>query len=204
MIIGSHNSLSYAKTKKWYMKPFAWMARCQKVDLHDQFYKYGVRYFDVRIDYKKDGTRVFKHGSAIWDLKVWEVIPTLNKMANTVNEPVYVRVILENNFKSHDQAFKDKEFIEDCAWFKDTYENLIFVGGRRKYDWERLYDFKTKEPTLDDKYSSTTHPFGGDKKSIFAKIDDFWPWFYAKTHNKKHYKEGTKEDVLFLDFVNIK
>lgn len=84
------------------------------------------------------------------------------------------------------------------------YNNITFVGGRRKYDWELLYDFHTEEPTLDDKYSSTTHPFGGKKNSIFAKIDDIWPWLYAKLHNKKNYQKGTDKDVLFLDFVNIK
>lgn len=81
---------------------------------------------------------------------------------------------------------------------------MTFVGGRRKYDWELLYDFHTEEPTLDDQYSSTRNPFGGKPKTIFAKIDDFWPWLYAKLHNKKAYKKGTDKDVLFLDFVNIK
>jgi hypothetical protein len=186
------------------MRPFAWMAKCQKVDLYDQFYKYNVRYFDIRMDYDKSKDPIFKHGAMVWDVQRWKIFATLSTLADTVDEPVYVRLILENNFKSHDQAYKDKMFVEDCKWLEDVYNNLTFVGGRRKYDWKKLYDFKTEEPTLDDKYSSTTHPFGGDKNSILAKIDDLWPWLYAKLHNKKHYKEGTKEDVLFLDFVNIK
>lgn len=204
MIIGSHNSLSYAKTKKWYMKPFVWMARCQKADLYDQFYKYNVRYFDIRIDFKKDGTMSFAHGAADWDLYSYEVFSDLSRFARITEEPVYVRIVLENNFKSADQLFKDKFFIKTCDQLQQLYPDLIFVGGRRKYDWEKLYDFKTEEPSLDDKYSSTTHPFGGNKNSIFAKIDDLWPWLYAKLHNKKNYKKGTNKDVLFLDFVNIK
>lgn len=185
------------------MRLFTWMARCQKVNLKKQFYEYNVRYFDLRVYFRDSGMPEFRHGSMPWKAMVYSTIYTLDQYAGTVEEPVYVRIILEQNFKSSDQAFQDAKFKEFCKDLQ-PYNNLTFVGGRRKYDWEQLYDFHTEEPTLDDKYSSTTHPFGGKKNSIFAKIDDFWPWLYAKLHNKKNYQKGTDKDVLFLDFVNIK
>ena len=186
------------------MRLFTWMARCQKVDLHTQFYSYGVRYFDLRVRFKKSGYPEFAHGNMAWMDMVYPTMYMLDQYAETVEEPVYVRLILEQNYKSSDQVFQDAKFKEFCKEMQKIYNNITFVGGRRKYDWELLYDFHTEEPTLDDKYSSTTHPFGGEKNSIFAKIDDFWPWLYAKLHNKKNYQKGTDKDVLFLDFVNIK
>lgn len=204
MIIGSHNSMSYCKAKRWYLRPFTWMARCQKVDLHKQFYTYGIRYFDLRIHFKDSGFPEFRHGEMAWKAMVYPTIYMLDQYAETVEEPVYVRIILEQNYKSSDQVFQDAKFKEFCKDVQKTYDKLIFVGGRRKYDWEQLFDFHTEEPTLDDQYSSTTNPFGGKKNSIWAKVDDLWPWLYAKMHNKDNYKKGTDKDVLFLDFVNIK
>jgi hypothetical protein len=34
-------------------------------------------------------------------------------------------------------------------------------------------------------------------------IDDWWPWLYAKIHNKKNRLRNYKEDILLIDFVNI-
>ena len=205
MIIGSHNSMSYAKPVcAWYLKPFVWMARCQKANLHKQFFEYGVRYFDLRVKFKEYGLPGFYHGAVCWGELVYNTLQRLEDFAKTTNDKIYVRIILEQNFKSSDQVYQDIKFKEFCKYIQDIYKGLTFVGGRRKYDWELLYDFHTEEPTLDDQYSSTTHPFGSNKNSIFAKIDDFWPWLYARLHNKKTYKKGTDKDVLFLDYVNIK
>lgn len=204
MIIGSHNSMSYCKAKNKWLRPFTWVARCQNVNLKRQFFDYGVRYFDLRVYFKDTAMPEFRHGSMAWMTLVYTTITQLDEYAACTNEKVYVRIILEQNRKSSDQAFQDEQFKQFCKTIQKNYTNLIFVGGRRKYDWELLYDFHTEEPSLDDKYSSTTHPLGGDKNSLLAKIDDLWPWLYARLHNKKNYKKGTDKDVLFLDFVNIR
>lgn len=204
MIIGSHNSMSYCKPKNKWLTPFTWMARCQKVDLHTQFFEYNVRYFDLRINFNKRGFPTFAHGFMKWKAQVYNTLDYLSHYAMSVEGPVYVRIILERNFESKDEVFQEQQFEEFCRVIQKTYIPLTFVGGRRKYDWKQIYDFHTEEPTLDDRYSSTTNPFGGNKNSKLAKIDDLWPWLYAKLHNKKHYRKGTNKDVLFLDFVNIK
>ena len=53
-ILGAHNSLTYLRPKKWWMVPFHWMARCQGVDYKEQYEKYGVRLFDLRIWFSDD------------------------------------------------------------------------------------------------------------------------------------------------------
>ena len=47
MKIGSHNSITYATPRKWWMKLFAWAARCQEIPIEEQF-KMGIRLFDFR------------------------------------------------------------------------------------------------------------------------------------------------------------
>lgn len=61
-MIGSHNSLTYLPVKQWYLKPFGWMARCQSKTLNEQFYIYGVRLFDFRVRFDKDGGIIHAHG----------------------------------------------------------------------------------------------------------------------------------------------
>ena len=53
MILGSHNSWSYLPPKHWWMWPIHFMAKCQRVDIREQYEKYGVRCFDLRVRWKK-------------------------------------------------------------------------------------------------------------------------------------------------------
>lgn len=203
-IIGSHNTMSYLKPAKWYLRPIAFMGRCQKVDLYSQFFDYNVRYFDMRVRFSKSGYPGFHHGIfGFTNTSVYGKLYQLNEYSKSVEDKVYVRIILEQKHKKSDDLFQEMCFKEFCSTCRKDYPNLVFVGGRRDYDAKQIYHFKTKEPTLDSKFSSVTHPFGGNKNSFWAKIDDLWPWLYSKLHNKKSYKAGTALDVLFLDFVNI-
>lgn len=203
MILGSHNTMSYLPPKTWWGKLLRFTARCQSANLYDQFHKYGCRVFDFRIRYDKRGDLTFAHGIVEFHGNVTTYLNELNSYASTVDEPVYVRIILECNNPLSDQELQEEHFGYFCGNLKDTYPNLTFFGGRCKYDWTKLYEFYTVEPELDDKYSSTTELFGGSHGSLRAKIDDIWPWLYAKLHNKKNKEKGTTKDCLFIDFVNI-
>ena len=37
MILQAHNSWSYLKPKVWWLRPFAFMARCQSKDIFEQY-----------------------------------------------------------------------------------------------------------------------------------------------------------------------
>lgn len=199
-MIGSHNTFSFAPVKQWYLRPIKFMGRCQRADIFSQFAIYNVRYFDLRLVFNKKGELNVAHGIFHWDVDIDSELSWLNLW----DETVYVRVILEQNSERKNQAFFDEKFIEKCKELQEKYKRLIFVGGNRKYDWAKLYDFNTTEPTLDDRYSSTTRLFGERKHDFVDKLDDLWPWLYAKIHNKELYSKGTDKDVLFLDFVDIK
>lgn len=204
MILGSHNSLSFCRVKQWYLRPITFMGRCQKSDLNEQFNTFGARYFDIRVTFDKRGEPIPAHGIFHWDYDVDVALCELNEYAENTGEKVYVRLILEQNSKKKNQARYDKLFKLFCSYTQLFYKHLTFVGGNRKYDWKKLYDFGTEEPELDDKYSSTTRLFGERKHNFIDKLDDLWPWLYAKIHNKKLYSVGTNKHVLLIDFLNIK
>ena len=141
---------------------------------------------------------------------VYEFLHYLNGKKDT-----YVRIILEEDNLSKrekNSAWKEILFDKFCSSIESLFTNVYFFGGRRKYDWVRIHDFKHDDIPLLDLYSSTTRFFG---KAVFKKgvnmilnmADDWYPWLYAKFHNKKNYQEyinNDKEECLMCDFINIR
>lgn len=206
-ILGSHNSWSYVSPTKWYMRPFHFVAKCQSKTLEQQYNNYGVRLFDLRVKYTNYDWYI-AHGSMIFNKKVYEALEDLYELQVSTNDKVWVRVILEYNSNETISDLMKERFISFCKHIQEIYgNNFIFFGGRLKSTWEQYYDFQVEEPSLDDKYSSTTTLFNVSELSKFYKIlkilDDWCPWIYAKLNNKKNYKSGTTKDCLFLDFINI-
>lgn len=197
-MIGSHNSWSFAPTK-WYIPAF--VCRCQKWNIQKQ-YEHGVRVFDLRLRMSPDDHWGVAHGAAFFDCDFKKDLKYLNQ-----KKDAYVRVILEYNSKpkkNYDYLILD--FKGTCGFLENYYKNIRFFGGRMKYSWEKLYTFNPiNEIELLDKYSSTTSWFNSD--NYFLKIiDDWWPWLYARFHNKKNYEKWLKSDrrkCLFIDFVNL-
>lgn len=207
--IGSHNSLSYIKPKKWYLRPFHFMARCQSKDYVEQYETYGVRLFDVRIWFDKYGKLEVRHGLMTFNIDVDE----LNNFFEYLDKKgdCYCRILLEeDNVLKKNKSIKEIEakFSDFCKNIEDTYKHIAFFGGNRKYDFNVVYKFKVEDPHLKDCYSSTTSWFTHSNNRILRIIDDWWPWPYAKFHNKKNIEKFEKEEknnyFLFLDFVNIR
>ena len=181
-MIGTHNSMTYLPPKNWWMYPFRFIAKCQSKDLTEQYYKYGVRIFDLRIAYDEYGCPEFRHGSMIYKGDVYEHLQYLNSLP----EKVYVRLILEKN--GHEDYF-----IKDCKVFEDKYPNIIFFQGNRKSDWKKLYTFKQPDLPLTQMISSMT----------WKIWDDWWPWLYARIMNKKNRAKYKDAEYLLLDFIEI-
>lgn len=198
MKLGSHNSFTYLPVKKWYLKPLTYFARCQHKSPIDLCKDEGVTLFDLRVRFDKDGNVKIHHGFIEFDNRNDEInhqLDILNYRANVLKEEIYVRVILEYNKEPKDLEHQIKCFKEYCSMLKKSFIFIKFFGGKLKYNWHTLYPFFTKEPKLNDMYSSTQPPY------IF---DDWIPILYAFTHNiynKKYYKE--EDGYLFIDFVEL-
>ena len=46
MKLASHNTLSYLSPRKFYLKPFKFIARCQSKTIEEQYSNYDIRFFD--------------------------------------------------------------------------------------------------------------------------------------------------------------
>lgn len=189
-MIGSHNSMSYLKPRRWYLRPFSFMARCQSKSLKEQYEKYGVRLFDIRVSFDKDGTPYFAHGLMQYKGDVYKHLDYLNTKLN-----VEVRLLLEEGWDDG-SSFQETHFKAFCSKVKKKFKNIAFFGGIRKRDWTVIHDFKYKGPEYKDLYSSMQPP----------KYDDLFPYWYAKNNNKKNIEKfGDIDDYyLLMDFVHIR
>lgn len=190
MEIGTHNSMTYLKPKKWYLYPFRFIARCQSLPIDCQ-YRQGVRLFDIRISYDKDNNLEFRHGSMAFKGDVYKILDWINCQ----KESSKIRIILE---ESKSSITKETLFIRDITYFREHFKNLTFYEGRRKFDWKKIADLPDLEVV------QLVSSMQGNK------IDDIWPWLYAKINNKKNlkfYSENYKYIVdhtpILLDFIEI-
>ena len=189
MVLGSHNSWSYFPCRKWWLKPFAFMAKCQRVNILQQ-YALGVRCFDLRVRFNKNKL-IVAHGLMEYAVEEGTLLDQLKMLDDFGN--CYVRVVHEaRNSKqySYESIANFKNF---CQYLQETYKNTIFWCGRNLVDWTVDYKFPT-EPSCEEKYSSVCSP---------KTIDDWWPWLYAKLHNKKIKKYGTEKRILLIDYVDV-
>ena len=190
-ILGSHNSWSYLPPRHWWMKPFAFMAKCQRVDIKQQ-YALGVRCFDLRILFNANGDYKVAHGFMVYDITMRELnedLIWLNEQGNC-----YVRLIHEVRRKKQYTYGAINDFKALCKRWETTFKNIHWWCGRNLYNWQFDYDFGP-EPTCHEDYSSVSEP---------KYIDDWFPWLYAKFHNHDIYADGTDKEILLIDFVDIK
>lgn len=203
MRLGSHNTMTFAPVKPWYLKPFKFMAQCQSKNIRQQ-YDAGARFFDLRIAFDEFGTPEFAHGLITFKYDTTKALEELNSLPT----PVYVRLINER-----DKNYED--FIKFCIISSILYKNIVFVGGLNKKDWRILYNFEHREPTYIDKYSSNNHDkcdgyneFNETKHVDFSGglWDDLFPRYYAWKNNKKwreFFLDKTERDFLLQDFVGV-
>lgn len=194
MTKASHNTFSYAEPLQWWLRPFAFVARCQCKTLTEQV-EAGVRIFDLRIRQNKNGEWIIAHNAFIYmrGIKVVYYLEQLDDMARESDLPVYVRVLHEVRNSRQARQSSSVAFNSLCDWMCHTYRHILFFGGQRTMDWRQDYVF----PTVGDidyieRHASVRWP----------KWLHWWPWLYARMHNEeieKEYRE--REDVVFIDFV---
>lgn len=193
MKLASHNTMSYLKPIKWYMRLFHFVGKCQDLDIVEQ-YKLGVRMFDLRITfinnipYFAHGRMIFKHADIQNYLDIIESW-----------KDCYVRIVLESPNKSKEYNYYQESVFKFyvSSWI-NYYKNIKFVEGTRKFDWKYLISNPglVKTPNYIQKISSMTG-------SIF---DDWFPRLYAIFNNKKNFKRyvenNTDDDrFVFMDFI---
>ena len=204
MKLGSHNSFTYLPVKQWYLKPFAFMARCQEVDVWNQYFL-GVRLFDLRVRFDSKGNPVICHSLAEYKADDSFIFDTLKKLNNC--KGIHVRVVLELRKSNTEKYDRQKRLFEAfCINIKKAYRNITFFGGNDRTGFttgEKIYDFNN-DVQIVGLYSSTTSLFKINSK-LLRIIDDWYPRYYALRYNKKNL-ENLKEypGWVHIDFVNFK
>lgn len=170
------------------MKPFMFMARCQNINIIEQYEK-GVRCFDLHIKCKNDNL-VIAHGFMIYDYSLDDL--TNDLMFLNSKGDCYVRVLHEvrnrSGWKRNTTWFKTK-----CAVLEYTFPNIKFWCGKNLYTWETDFKFGNN-PSCEEKHSSVCSP---------KLIDDWYPKWFASKNNKKIKKNRTDKDILLIDFVDL-
>lgn len=199
MVIGSHNSWSYLKAAKWYKRPFAWMARCQRMDIRMQ-YELGVRCFDLRLRTNNDGELYIAHGLMEYKYTTAQLSEDLKWLDGKGD--CYVRVMHEARMKWQYTETSYGHFKWFCGVLVNQFKNIRFWGGRNFYNLEVDYDFEAfynadgtnPEPTCEERHASVSRP---------RLIDDWWPWLYAWVHNEAIKITGTYKYILMIDFIDL-
>ena len=168
------------------------MARCQSSNLIEQYYKYDVRCFDLRVRFDNIGRMKLAHGFMEYDIDYFG----LSRDLQFINEQgdCYVRIIHEVRNKKQYNNRNISAFELFCEELEREYKNITFYGGRNLFNWEFDYKF-SNNPSEEEKHASVCSP---------KLIDDWFPWLFAKLNNKKIIEEGTNKDILSIDFVNIR
>lgn len=181
------------------MKPLAFMARCQRKTIREQ-YELGVRCFDLRLFFDKDhictcdGKQVMyvAHGFIRYRIAHEELEEQLEWLDGRGD--CYVRILHEARTESQYTKTTSLAFRLMCSFYERKYDNIKFWCGRNLYNWNQDYDFGVY-PSCEEKYASVCPP---------SIVDDWWPWLFAYRHNSNIRRKGTTKDILLIDYVDIK
>lgn len=193
-ILGSHNSWSFLKPTKWWMKLIGFTAKCQRCPIAEQYYTYGVRCFDLHIRFDDLGNVKVVHGPIEYDMEGVNIEGYFN-WANEQNEDIYIRLILDVRTRKskYRYGYQRDCFQKFCERVEKQYPKVKFWCGRMVTGWAKDFEFKI-EPTCQECYGSVSKP---------ALLDDWLPWLFARRNNKIIKQLGTTLDILLIDYVDI-
>jgi len=202
MILGTHNSLSYAKPTKWWMKFINFTSKCQELTIEEQW-ECGVKYFDFRLS--PNNLNKARHGLVEYDVNIDKELTFLNNMAKEYDEKIYVAINLEG---SEDTAIAKYLFEDIIADYTKKYKYLTICGGFCKNPWHQIV--KIDNPQKVELYweflnwTSDACSFKEKVKMLITNILHFSPKYWAKKNNNKWKStELADNTILVLDFVNL-
>ena len=172
------------------MKPIAWIARCQSVDIRKQYEMY-VRCFDLRIRLNNEEITVIAHGIVEYTMMskgIWDDLKWLDEKGDC-----YVRVLHEVRTQEQYTKSAVANFSYMCKTMENYCPHIHWWCGRNLYDWNVDYDFGIY-PTFEEKYGSVSK-----HKWLYA----WWLWLYARLHNKTIRAKEIDKEILLIDYVNI-
>lgn len=190
MILGSHNSWTFVKPLKWWMRILNFTAKCQDKNIIEQ-YEAGVRCFDLRLLPSTDSFyNELTHNRIRYKYRHYKLYDDLHYLND--KKDCYIRILFDARNKEQSTDYGKDKFTLYCRCLEANFTDIKFFGGNSLYDGETLYKFKTPTPTIEGAYGSARKP-----NSIYA----IFPKLYAKFFNKKELNKGTDKNILMIDYV---
>lgn len=190
-MLGSHNAWSYLKPSKWYLKPFAFTAKCQSKNIEEQ-YNSSSRLFDLRIRFDKYQDPIICHGGMEYKYSKKQLESDLFWL-NKQSDKIWIRIILDiRSSHSGTDEWQELVFADYCHELVEKYPNLIFTCGEELPSGKRVVELDNVDIPVIEKYSSVCPP---------KLIDDWIPSIYAKLNNKENIEKYAKDNLLIIDFI---
>ena len=122
-MLGSHNSMTYLKPQKWWMKLINFTSKCQNKNIEEQ-YAAGVRYFDIRVCIGEHDTMPthYGHGLIKNDIKQQPIL-----QGTLLRDGVVGRIILEKGDK---EAFR--RYIDTLLSLPTVAEHIHYTVDDKK------------------------------------------------------------------------
>ena len=184
--LGTHNSLSYLRPSQWWLRPFAWMARCQSLTVKQQW-DAGVRYFDIRVKFDKGGLAKSGHGIMDYDILVSDALYLIDYYAFEAGVRAVVRLFHENSRRHPDRHADD--FARLCSWAVGRFPHTRFVEGGRRHDYRAEIGDSVPTRVCYAEYY---------KKKLCIP----WPKRWAKRHNHILHRGDNADEWSVYDFIN--
>lgn len=162
-MLGSHNSATYLNPRKWWMKPFSWMAKCQNNTILNQI-QLGATVFDFRIRLKGyinpdnliNNVRIV-HGLVEYgnNYTFKSILDTLNSCNQ--NKSLYAIIVYDKQYGGAKYYDFYEKLIKELV---RIYSNIDFQFVDDKSTWNIIKDFDKKtwseEKVLYWKFSKKT------------------------------------------------
>lgn len=178
MKIISHNSHTYLKPRKIWMKAINWTAQCQDKTIEQQ-YNEGIRFFDIRVRFSKTETKLV-HGLVEYKGSFQDIMNFLSGKGDCT-----LRIMLDDrhNCDTNDQTV----ILQLSAPVWKAKYNINLININRLSDGKNVYDYGNPMPDVDSQYSSASS----------TKIAGLCPRLWHKNHTYT----DTDKPYLMRDFV---
>ena len=162
-MLGSHNSATYLNARKWWMKPFSWMAKCQNNTILNQI-QLGATVFDFRIRLKGyiDPDNLINNVRIVHGLVEYGNNYTFKSILDTLNscnqnKSLYAIIVYDKQYGGAKYYDFYEKLIKELV---RIYSNIDFQFIDDKSTWNIIKDFEnktwTEEKVLYWKFSKKT------------------------------------------------
>lgn len=185
----SHNTWSYLPVRQWWLRPFAFIARCQEKSPNGQ----GVYNFDMRVRFNDEDFPVFAHGLVEYKGNVYQEIGSLQAYGGV---KVTIRVLLETTpfMSAEERREQETLFYFFCHNIESAFPNIAFWGGWARDEWgKKIYTFKQPNLDIEEHHGSVS----GNKLNCLR----LRAW---AAENNKAALVNCKKDYCMLDFVQYR